>query len=688
MAAREDQVVKEVDVYLSKQLVQNLYLLQFPVRPAHLPYDDVPHLSARVKPQQAKVEVELAVNTSSPNYCGSKGEQIAINVDGPNPEEENAYFSTNMMDKQLLTSMPAGVSSERYVAGIYKGGELHLTPLKAIVQLRPSFSYLDKVDSRLTDHSGDGDASQDEEEEAKQVMVKFARQETEEAKARRLASYEYMKKKQQEEAWVPVTHHHANRLASINEKQALYSCHGGSVPEFNLNSCDYLERLVPKMEEEETKKPALPTNVLSMSDLKSMNLSDQIKALLTNAKVIRFNQLLSLLPKGSDSTAALRCLQQVSLLVQGCWVVKSEVLYPKDTFSAHSGVPAEPLCRGRDYIMWRFTHTPYLLRKDISSVIKLPAEDVKDILEQMACLKVNKGWEFLMSYDAEFVNRHPEVVQRQQMLWNAKFQQLSKVINITKADQKAAASATTASTNTPPKRRRTSSRSRTKSGSEFSMSDLSDSDMDVVKQERTRHISGSVDVVNKHKSGSTSKNRSVSFSEEVNGDKSDVMTAEEPVGKNNSHIPSPELLHALIDFLKEKYCSRYVLNSTDLKTLFTRKLAECSPGHILSTGVSEQLLQQVSIDIGCKKFEGRNPQDEPIFLISKIGDGLDSLRSVLTDILSQQSRFKFSQLKKKIEEIMGENPSETELRKLLRDYCVTKNGLWHLKGTITDKNDT
>ena len=32
-----------------------------------------------------------------------------------------------------------------------------------------------------------------------------------------------------------------------------------------------------------------------------------------------------------------------------------------------------------------------------------------------------------MEYDSEFVHRHPDVAQRQHMLWEAKFQQLSKV---------------------------------------------------------------------------------------------------------------------------------------------------------------------------------------------------------------------------------------------------------------------
>ena len=48
-------------------------------------------------------------------------------------------------------------------------------------------------------------------------------------------------------------------------------------------------------------------------------------------------------------------------------------------------------------------------------------------LLQMAFLRVNKGWEFLMDQDQEFIHRHQDVFQRQQMIWDAMFQQLAKV---------------------------------------------------------------------------------------------------------------------------------------------------------------------------------------------------------------------------------------------------------------------
>jgi DNA-directed RNA polymerase-3 subunit RPC5 len=48
---------------------------------------------------------------------------------------------------------------------------------------------------------------------------------------------------------------------------------------------------------------------------------------------------------------------------------------------------------------------------------QLCAEDVKDLLEHMAIVRINKGWEFILPHDREFIKKHPDVVQRQHMLW-------------------------------------------------------------------------------------------------------------------------------------------------------------------------------------------------------------------------------------------------------------------------------
>ena len=111
----EDPVVREIDVVLSKQLLDRLYLLQYPFRPATMPYDDAVCLGARIKPIQHKIEVEIAVKTHGPNYNGRKGVEIASCADGNRAGTVNALFSGDYMDKQVLSSTSVECDSSRFV---------------------------------------------------------------------------------------------------------------------------------------------------------------------------------------------------------------------------------------------------------------------------------------------------------------------------------------------------------------------------------------------------------------------------------------------------------------------------------------------------------------------------------------------------------------------------------------------
>uniref|UniRef100_A0A8C7QQG9 Polymerase (RNA) III (DNA directed) polypeptide E n=1 Tax=Oncorhynchus mykiss TaxID=8022 RepID=A0A8C7QQG9_ONCMY len=406
---------------------------EYPVRPSSMTYDDVTHLSAKIKPKQQKVELEMAINTLSPNYCRSKGEQIALNVDGTTSEDSNTY-SVKMMDKQTFTSIQSTTNTSRYAAAVFRKGELHITPLQGILQMRPSFSYLDKADGKHREREAaneGGDSSQDEvEEDVKAVTVRFSRPESDQARQRRIQSYDFLQKKQAEEPWVYLHYHGLNDGRSDHERQYLYcQAMGGSEnTELVKTPKEYLAMLMPPITEE--KMPVGPSNVLSMAQLRTLPLGDQVKTLLKNVKVIPFANLMGLLTPGTDSTAVLRCIQQVALLVQGNWVVKSDVLYPKNSCSPHSGVPAEVLCRGRDFVMWRFTQERSVMRKEVT----LLPEDVKDFLEHMAVPRINRGWEFLLPSDSDFIKKHPDVAQRQHMLWIGIQTKLEKVFNFSKED--------------------------------------------------------------------------------------------------------------------------------------------------------------------------------------------------------------------------------------------------------------
>ena len=64
-----------------------------------------------------------------------------------------------------------------------------------------------------------------------------------------------------------------------------------------------------------------------------------------------FSELRNTLSSDHDTGALLKYLQQVAVLVKGNWIVSSELLYPKDTTSHQHGIPAELMCRARDFIV-------------------------------------------------------------------------------------------------------------------------------------------------------------------------------------------------------------------------------------------------------------------------------------------------------------------------------------------------
>ncbi|EPY74540.1 DNA-directed RNA polymerases III polypeptide-like protein [Camelus ferus] len=570
----DDPVVQEIDVYLAKSLAEKLYLFQYPVRPASMTYDDIPHLSAKIKPKQQKVELEMAIDTLNPNYCRSKGEQIALNVDGACADETSTYssipplhnwtwlrpvpvgnfFSPEMapltkvflgraetweklMDKQTFCSSQTTSNTSRYAAALYRQGELHLTPLHGILQLRPSFSYLDKADAKHREREAAneaGDSSQDEaEEDVKQITVRFSRPESEQARQRRVQSYEFLQKKHAEEPWVHLHYYGLRDSRSEHERQYLL-CQGSSGVENT--------ELVKSPRD----KPVAPSNVLSMAQLRTLPLADQIKILMKNVKVMPFANLMSLLGPSIDSMAVLRGIQKVAMLVQGNWVVKSDILYPKDSSSPHSGVPAEVLCRGRDFVMWKFTQSRWVVRKEVATVTKLCAEDVKDFLEHMAVVRINKGWEFILPYDGEFIKKHPDVVQRQHMLWTG--------------------------------------------------------------------IQAKYELAGRGPAGL------------VSGDQR-VQVAKRQAQQN--HVLLERELQRRKEQLRVSTVlpgRQFVLTLSELKRLFNLHLASLPPGHTLFSGISDRMLQDTVLAAGCKQIlvpTAASPDEQKVFALWESGDMSD-----------------------------------------------------------------
>jgi len=320
----------------------------------------------------------------------------------------------------------------RYAVGVLRNNELHLTPLHNIVQLRPNYTYVDsraaKLDAETSVNTG-ADSSEGE-DDTRPVTVRFKPHESEDALARRMASYEYHQQQVDEEAWVPVQHFPVGSEESDMEKWQLFADHtdASSGTEFYMSAADYQKQLISKVENEVSNAVApLPNSVLSLAALKTMTFTDRIRALMRSVRAIRFTELLAVLksliePSSSlDGLEVLRHLQQYAVLIQGCWVVKSDVLYARDSASELTGTPADVLCRARDFVLWHFEQGHSISRKEIATAtVRLATEDEREILDKIARRSATgRGWEFRMERDSEFLSdeRYRQVIKRQENLW-------------------------------------------------------------------------------------------------------------------------------------------------------------------------------------------------------------------------------------------------------------------------------
>lgn len=86
--------------------------------------------------------------------------------------------------------------------------------------------------------------------------------------------------------------------------------------------------------------------------------------------------------------------------------------------------------------LYLFTQKQYVDRRKVSSVIKLPTEEVKEIFTGIARLRTNRGWELLLPTDTVFIDKYPDVVQRQQLFWEAKQKQFNDLIRDCKTPQR------------------------------------------------------------------------------------------------------------------------------------------------------------------------------------------------------------------------------------------------------------
>ena len=430
----EDEVVASYPIYLQQDLVNHLYLLASPFRPADRPYaaDVGPLKAVRVKPQQKRVEIEYQIDkVDAHSVHSTSSAPYSLRSSAPKPLVNYDTSSIHPLDDLLLAGRPVPCKTN-YAVGVWSeedaaGPALHLTPLYSTLRLKPELTYLDdereeeaamleamRREEEKAREEWDGDEERrdaDDEEEAeqkkaagkpemRQMTVRFKKKETERSAAYRTASHAYIKQMDEKEQWITLTHHSQHSPLATQQRSLLSTLPASSASSQSpsqpaaMNDREYLAYL----------NPTAPAASLQLASV-----GDRVLSLLRSTRSLPFYRVLQKLNVRAESTASRdecwRWCERFGYYVQHSFVLKSVLVF--DTHltaqametAAHPSIKTERdrekerehshripsrLEMARDYLVCQFYHHPVVYRDKVASVIRLDVEQTEERLREMS----------------------------------------------------------------------------------------------------------------------------------------------------------------------------------------------------------------------------------------------------------------------------------------------------------------
>lgn len=204
----EDEIVREIDVYLSPELSRHLHLMQFPLQRQPSASESATSTARRDKPEAARIK---------PRHCMIELD-YSTKPSGGDDEDDGKdnglyYITTRTFSSQtipLTTHMTLG----KFVADGSAAPGLHLVPLTRITQMRPNFQHVNEATLNMSPSSDDDPESVPSSSLDGRRPLTFQKKETERAALARKSSYAFKKASEESEIWIPLEVHSEQSVES------------------------------------------------------------------------------------------------------------------------------------------------------------------------------------------------------------------------------------------------------------------------------------------------------------------------------------------------------------------------------------------------------------------------------------------------------------------------------------------
>ncbi|KAL6222440.1 hypothetical protein ACLB2K_005832 [Fragaria x ananassa] len=383
----EDTVVREIDVFFNPNVDSNtqLYVLQYPLRPRWRPYELEDRCEEiRVKPGTAEVEVDFSIDLYSKN-C------------------DQEFANRLKMTKQTLATEWDPCHSTGYAVGVLMGNKLHLNPVHAVVQLRPSLDHLKPGGSkRKGTVTGDAEVAVKREEKSLAPSKK---------QNKRVES-----STEDEESWVPLQYHGSESDFSAGYLKRMV-VQDSSPIEFTMTPYDYVNSLCPRTCKGSSKRALL-----------NLPLEERIQKLLVEEPIARrFSDLKKYYAPRNQEKELLDVLQKNGLLLRGLWVPKTALLYPKKEGSSRKK-DDDNLRTARNYILNSFQKNPVISYSELNVYPPLKPH-FEETLKFLAVYRPStRDWKLKEQSDVSFAQLYPDISESQEQIWERMDKQLVEAL--------------------------------------------------------------------------------------------------------------------------------------------------------------------------------------------------------------------------------------------------------------------
>ncbi|KAI3841046.1 hypothetical protein MKX03_018277 [Papaver bracteatum] len=378
----DDEVVREIDVFFKPSPIDvdtQLYVLQYPLRPSWRPYDMEKCQEVRVKPKKVQVEIDLSLDMDE-NYDVGVEEHLRIT-------------------KQTLLSQKVPLTRGCAV-GVLVGNKLHLNPVNAAVQLRPSMEHV--IPDNLKKKKNIVEATV----KSEKTSGGPGPSRTKGNLVRPLNGQDI----EVDEPWVSLEYHSVDSIFSSRFRQKMTSEESTPI-QFSMNPYDYVNSLCPPTPIEDNRSKSSLRRLCM-----SLPLEEKFKKWFAEGdQVNRFASIKYLAPYDSEEIV-LEEIQKHANLVQGLWVCRTNLLPLKGAEAA-----------ARDYILCLFRKSDLIPEKMLS---EYPKESVKQTMASLAVFRDKcRDWKFKVPTDMSFIKDHPEIVKEQENLWGVREKKVMEIKN-------------------------------------------------------------------------------------------------------------------------------------------------------------------------------------------------------------------------------------------------------------------